>query len=107
MPRAGGVKVDQVEPHLNRPERWRSAPPLPFASAAEPTTSGARSASRCGHSGYPIGQSKEMAASVRWQPHRRCRSRFGDDSVEAHPSFFTASCLILPEPKPAGKSPGD
>ena len=93
------VKVDQVDPSLNRPERWRFCPSCSFACRGTDDDFGRKECPRCGHSGYADqGQVKEMARLRQVQATTEdARSRFGDDSDERNPQFFTRQLLILPD----------
>ena len=46
------VRVDQVDPNLNKPERWRFCPSCSHASPETDEDFGRRQCPRCGHSGY-------------------------------------------------------
>ena len=93
------VRVDQVDPNLNKPERWRFCPSCSHASRETDDDFGRRECPRCGHSGYADhGQIKEMARLRQVQATtEEARSRFGDDSEERNPLFFHSELLILPD----------
>lgn len=93
------VKVDQVDPNLNQPERWRFCPSCSYASRETDDDFGRKECPRCGHSGYADhGQIKEMARLRQVQATTEdARSRFGDDSDERNPLFFHRELLILPD----------
>ncbi len=93
------VKVDQVDPNLNKPERWRFCPSCSYASRETDDDFGRRECPRCGHSGYADqGQVKEMTRLRQVQATTEdARSRFGDDSDERNPLFFHRELLILPD----------
>ena len=93
------VKVDQVDPNLNKPERWRFCPSCSYASRETDDDFGRRECPRCGSSGYADqGQVKEMARLRQVQATTEdSRSRFGDDSDERNPQFFHRELLILPD----------
>ncbi len=93
------VKVDQVDPNLNKPERWRFCPSCSYASRETDDDFGRKECPRCGHSGYADhGQVKEMARLRQVQATTEdSRSRFGDDSDERNPLFFHRELLILPD----------
>jgi DEAD/DEAH box helicase domain-containing protein len=92
-------RVDQVDPNLNKPERWRFCPSCSHASRETDDDFGRRECPRCGHSGYADhGQIKEMARLRQVQATtEEARSRFGDDSEERNPLFFHSELLILPD----------
>jgi DEAD/DEAH box helicase domain-containing protein len=93
------VKVDQVDPNLNKPEQWRFCPSCSYASRKTDDDFGRKECPRCGHSGYSDhGQIKEMARLRQVQATTDdARSRFGDDSDERNPLFFHRELLILPD----------
>ena len=93
------VKVDQVDPNLNKPERWRFCPSCSHASQETDDDFGRRECPRCGHSGFADhGQIKEMARLRQVQATTEdARSRIGDDSDERNPLFFHRELLILPD----------
>jgi DEAD/DEAH box helicase domain-containing protein len=93
------VKVDQVDPNLNKPERWRFCPACSYASRETDDDFGRKECPRCGNSGYADqGQVKEMARLRQVQATTEdARSRFGDDSEERNPLFFHRELLILPD----------
>ena len=93
------VRVDQVDPNLNKPERWRFCPSCSHASRETDDDFGRRECPRCGHSGYAdLGQIKEMARLRQVQATTEdARSRFGDDTEERNPLFFHRELLILPD----------
>ena len=93
------VKVDQVDPNLNKPERWRFCPSCSHASRETDDDFSRRECPRCGSSGYADqGQVKEMARLRQVQATTEdARSRFGDDSDERNPQFFHRELLILPD----------
>ena len=93
------VKVDQVDPNLNKPERWRFCPACSYASRETDDDFGRRECPRCSHSGYADhGQIKEMARLRQVQATTEdARSRFGDDTEERNPLFFHRELLILPD----------
>ncbi len=93
------VKVDQVDPNLNQPERWRFCPSCSYASRETDDDFGRKECPRCGSSGYADhGQVKEMARLRQVQATTEdARSRFGDDSDERNPLFFHRELLIVPD----------
>uniref|UniRef100_UPI0037DA5432 DUF1998 domain-containing protein n=1 Tax=Vulcanococcus sp. TaxID=2856995 RepID=UPI0037DA5432 len=93
------VKVDQVDPNLNQPERWRFCPSCSYASRETDDDFGRKECPRCGSSGYADhGQIKEMARLRQVQATTEdARSRFGDDSDERNPLFFHRELLIVPD----------
>jgi DEAD/DEAH box helicase domain-containing protein len=93
------VKVDQVDPNLNKPERWRFCPACSHASRETDDDFSRKECPRCGNSGYgDQGQVKEMARLRQVQATTEdARSRFGDDSDERNPLFFHRELLILPD----------
>jgi len=93
------VKVDQVDPNLNKPERWRFCPSCSYASRETNDDFGRKECPRCGHSGYADhGQVKEMARLRQVQATTEdSRSRFGDDTDERNPLFFHRELLIVPD----------
>ena len=93
------VKVDQVDPNLNKPEHWRFCPSCSYASRETDDDFNRRECPRCGHSGYADqGQVKEMARLRQVQATTEdARSRFGDDTDERNPLFFHRELLILPD----------
>jgi DEAD/DEAH box helicase domain-containing protein len=93
------VKVDQVDPNLNKPERWRFCPACSYASRETDDDFGRKQCPRCGSSGYADhGQVKEMARLRQVQASTDdARSRFGDDSDERNPLFFHRELLIVPD----------
>ena len=93
------VRVDQVDPTLNRPETWRFCPACSFACKSTDDTFNCRECPRCGHSGYAdCGQVKEMVKLTQVQATTEdARSRFGDDRDERNPLFFHRELLILPD----------
>lgn len=93
------VKVDQVDPKLNKPERWRFCPSCSYASRETDDDFSRKECPRCGHSGYADhGQIKEMARLRQVQATTEdARSRFGDDSDERNPLFFHRELLIVPD----------
>jgi DEAD/DEAH box helicase domain-containing protein len=93
------VRVDQVDPNLNKPERWRFCPSCSHASRETDDDFGRKACPRCGNSGYADqGQVKEMARLRQVQATTEdARSRFGDDSEERNPRFFHRELLILPD----------
>lgn len=93
------VRVDQVDPNLNKPERWRFCPSCSHASRETDDDFGRRECPRCGHSGYADhGQIKEMSRLRQVQATTEdARSRFGDDTEERNPLFFHRELLILPD----------
>lgn len=93
------VKVDQVDPNLNKPERWRFCPSCSYASRETDDDFDRKECPRCGNSGYADhGQIKEMARLRQVQATTEdARSRFGDDSDERNPLFFHRELLIVPD----------
>ena len=93
------VKVDQVDPNLNKPERWRFCPSCSYASRETDDEFSRKDCPRCGNSGYADqGQVKEMARLRQVQATTEdARSRFGDDSDERNPQFFHRELLIVPD----------
>ncbi|QPN61977.1 DEAD/DEAH box helicase [Synechococcus sp. CBW1004] len=93
------VKVDQVDPNLNKPERWRFCPACSHASCETDDDFSRKQCPRCGNSGYSDqGQVKEMAKLRQVQATTEdARSRFGDDTDERNPLFFHRELLILPD----------
>ena len=93
------VKVDQVDPNLNQPERWRFCPSCSYAARETDDDFGRKECPRCGSSGYADhGQVKEMARLRQVQATTEdARSRFGDDSDERNPLFFHRELLIVPD----------
>ncbi len=93
------VRVDQVDPNLNKPERWRFCPSCSFACRQTDDDFSRKECPRCGHSGYADqGQIKEMAKLRQVQATTEdARSRFGDDRDERNPQFFQSELLILPD----------
>ncbi|KAF0655143.1 helicase family protein with metal-binding cysteine cluster [Cyanobium sp. Copco_Reservoir_LC18] len=93
------VKVDQVDPNLNQPERWRFCPSCSYASRETDDDFGRKQCPRCGSSGYADhGQVKEMTRLRQVQATTEdARSRFGDDSDERNPLFFHRELLIVPD----------
>ena len=93
------VKVDQVDPNLNKPERWRFCPSCSHASRETDEDFARNACPRCDHSGYADhGQIKEMARLRQVQATTEdSRSRFGDDTDERNPLFFHRELLILPD----------
>ncbi|MCT0225546.1 DEAD/DEAH box helicase [Synechococcus sp. CS-1328] len=93
------VKVDQIDPNLNKPEHWRFCPSCSFACRETDDDYNRKECPRCGHSGYADhGQVKEMARLRQVQATTEdARSRFGDDTDERNPLFFHRELLILPD----------
>ncbi len=93
------VRVDQVDPNLNKPERWRFCPSCSYASRGTDDDFGRKECPRCGSSGYgDHGQIKEMVRLRQVQATTEdARSRFGDDSEERNPLFFHRELLIVPD----------
>ncbi|MCP9820013.1 DEAD/DEAH box helicase [Synechococcus sp. Cruz-9H2] len=93
------VKVDQIDPNLNKTERWRFCPSCSFACRETDDDYNRKECPRCGHSGYADhGQIKEMARLRQVQATTEdARSRFGDDTDERNPLFFHRELLILPD----------
>ncbi|MFM8937093.1 MAG: Zn-binding domain-containing protein, partial [Vulcanococcus sp.] len=93
------VKVDQVDPNLNQPERWRFCPSCSYAARETDDDFGRKECPRCSSSGYADhGQIKEMARLRQVQATTEdARSRFGDDSDERNPLFFHRELLIVPD----------
>ena len=93
------VKVDQVDPGLNQPERWRFCPSCSYACRGTDDDFGRKECPRCGNSGYADqGQVKEMTMLKQVQATTEdARSRFGDDADERNPLFFLRELLILPD----------
>jgi DEAD/DEAH box helicase domain-containing protein len=93
------VKVDQVDPSLNQPERWRFCPSCSYACRGTDDDFNRKECPRCGTSGYADqGQIKEMTKLKQVQATTEdARSRFGDDTDERNPLFFQRELLILPD----------
>ena len=93
------VKVDQIDPNLNKTERWRFCPSCAFACRETDDDFTRKDCPRCGQSGYADqGQIKEMARLRQVQATTEdARSRIGDDSDERNPLFFHRERLILPD----------
>ena len=93
------VKVDQIDPNLNKTERWRFCPSCAFACRETDDDYNRKDCPRCGQSGYADqGQIKEMARLRQVQATTEdARSRIGDDSDERNPLFFHRERLILPD----------
>ena len=93
------VRVDQVDPTLNKPERWRFCPACSFACKSTDEDFARKECPRCSHSSFADqGQVKDMAKLSQVQATTEdARSRFGDDSDERNPAFFHRELLILPD----------
>jgi DEAD/DEAH box helicase domain-containing protein len=93
------VKVDQVDPTLNKAEPWRFCPSCSFTCKHTDAAFSASSCPRCGDSLYADSQQvKEMARLKLVQATTEDRrSRFGDDVDERNPTFFQRELLILPD----------
>ncbi len=93
------VKVDQVDPHLNKSERWRFCPSCSYSGRETDDDFARKECPRCSNSGYADqGQVKEMAKLKQVQATTEDkRSRFGDDTDERNPRFFHRELLILPD----------
>ena len=93
------VRVDQVDPKLNKPEEWRFCPACSFACKSTDDAFDRKECPRCGHSSYAdAGQVKEMVKLTQVQATTEdAKSRFGDDRDERNPQFFHRELLILPD----------
>ena len=93
------VRVDQVDPTLNKPETWRFCPACSFACKSTDDAFSRKECPCCGHSSYAdSGQIKDMVKLTQVQATTEdARSRFGDDRDERNPLFFHRELLILPD----------
>lgn len=93
------VRVDQVDPTLNKSEKWRFCPACSFACKSTDDAFGRQECPCCGHSSYAdAGQIKDMVKLTQVQATTEdARSRFGDDRDERNPLFFHRELLILPD----------
>ncbi|TGG96239.1 MAG: DEAD/DEAH box helicase [Aphanocapsa feldmannii 277cV] len=93
------VRVDQVDPSLNKPERWRFCPACSYACRETDDDYNRKECPRCSHGTYADhGQIKEMARLSQVQATTEdARSRFADDSDERKPLFFHRELLIVPD----------
>ena len=93
------VRVDQVDPTLNKPETWRFCPACSFACKSTDDAFNRKECPCCGNSSYAdSGQVKDMVKLTQVQATTEdARSRFGDDRDERNPLFFHRELLILPD----------
>ncbi len=93
------VKVDQIDPKLNKIEQWRFCPSCSFSCRKTDLEFNLKECPRCGNSGYADqGQINDMAKLKQVQATSEdSRSRFGDDTDERNPTFFLRELLILPD----------